>query len=226
MKTLYVFCEGQTEQGFCNQVLAPYLYTIGFTHVPTIRVAFSKSKGVIHRGGVGSRYVPLQRDIRNTLKTRRDANVFFTTLLDLYGLPGDFPGKADNTRNPADPTPYVNALEQAFARDIADPRFVPHLQLHEYETLLFVDPDAFAIAFENCESAVQALKTEAAGFPSVEHIDDDPHNAPSKRIIRCLPAYGGRKPTAGPDIAEYIGLDRLREGCPHFDAWLQRLERL
>jgi hypothetical protein len=42
VKTLYVFCEGLTEQRFCEQVLAPHLYGIGFTHVPTVRVALSR----------------------------------------------------------------------------------------------------------------------------------------------------------------------------------------
>jgi hypothetical protein len=225
VKTLYVFCEGPTEQGFCKQVLVPHLYSVGFLHVPTIRVAYSWKGGVAHRGGVG-RYEPLRKDILNNLKKRRGKDVHFTTLLDLYGLPSDFPGKDRNVRNANDPTPYVLALEAAFGQDIGDPRFLPYLQLHEYETLLYSDLDAFAIAFENCQNAVEQLKDDVKDFPTIEHINDSQRTAPSKRIIRVLPNYKGRKAVAGPDIAEYIGLARLREKCPHFDAWLKAIEQL
>ncbi len=225
MKTLYVFCEGATEQGFCNQVLAPHLYECGFTHIPTIKVATGRKKGVTYRGGVAS-YNSLKKDIVNTLKSRKDFNVFFTSMLDLYSLPKDFPGKSDNQRNAAHPRIYVDALENAFYEDIGDRRFISHLQLHEYETLLFVHLDALEIAFENCEKAISELKEIAVSFPSIEHINDGTDTAPSKRIISVLPQYEGRKPSAGPDIVEYVGLEIIREKCPHFNDWLIRLENL
>ncbi|MGH8615257.1 MAG: hypothetical protein ACREYF_25355, partial [Gammaproteobacteria bacterium] len=56
--------------------------------------------------------------ICNTIKQREGKNVYFTTLFDLYDLPTDFPGKDSNVRNPANPTPYVAALEEAFRQDI------------------------------------------------------------------------------------------------------------
>jgi hypothetical protein len=225
MKTLYVFCEGKTEQGFCEQLLAPHLFAVGFTHVPTIRVAQSRSRGVVHRGGVTT-YEPLRRDIQNTLKSRSDDRVYFTSMLDLYGLPKNFPGKADTVRDPDHPDRYVEALERALGHDIGDARFVPHLQLHEYETLLYAEPEAFAIAFENCDRMIAGLRAVISRFPSIEHINDGENTAPSKRIIDLLPEYEGRKTTAGPDIAEYIGLPRLRAACPHFDQWMATLETL
>ncbi len=225
MKTLYVFCEGQTEHAFCARVLAPHLWSFGFLHVPAVKAAFSRRRGVIHRGGIRS-YKPLRDDILATMKSRADKDVFFTTMLDLYGLPRNFPGKNQNTRNPANPTPYVQALEDAFTKDIGHPRFVPHLQLHEFETLLFADPVGFEFAFLDCEGAIAALKAIAASFPTIEHINDDKATAPSKRIIDVLPLYEGRKATAGPDIAEWIGMPALRRKCPHFDAWVARLEKL
>jgi hypothetical protein len=225
VKTLYVFCEGATEQGFCRQVLAPHLAGFGFLHVPAVKVAFSRKKGVIQRGGVRS-YKPLRDDILNTIKSRADKDVFFTTMIDLYGLPRNFPDKTQNTRNPAKPTPYVQALEKAFAKDIGHSRFVPHLQLHEYETLLFSDPVAFEVAFVDCTSAIAALKAIADSFPTIEHINDGKITAPSKRIIDILPFYGKRKAIAGPDIAELIGMAVLRQKCPHFNAWVTHLESL
>ena len=55
---------------------------------------------------------------------------------------------------------------------------------------------------------------------------DGKTTAPSKRIIALLPEYEARKADAGPDIAEFITLPILRQQCPHFDAWLSKLEGL
>jgi hypothetical protein len=173
---------------------------------------------------VEGRNTSVRKFILNTIKQRQGKNVYFTTLFDLYASPGNFPGKAENVRNAADPTPYVLALEQAFEHDINHHRFIAHLQLHEYETMLFAEPEAFAIAFESCEEEIKLLKAIAASEPSIEHIDDGKLTAPSKRIINILPEYDGRKSIVGPDIAEFIGVAKIRAACPHFERWLARLE--
>lgn len=224
MKCINVFCEGQTEQGFCAQVLQPHLFPNGDGQVFTLAVG---EKDYRHIYGIGGRkYHKIRKFILNTIKHRAKPNVYFTTLFDLYALPSDFPCMNTTARNPADPAPYVRTLEEAFGADINSFHFLPHLQLHEYETILFSDPDAFAISFENCADAVEQLKTVAASFPSIEHINDGKQTAPSKRIISVLPEYDGRKASAGPDIAEYIGVPAIRRKCPHFDFWLSQLENL
>lgn len=224
MSELYVFCEGATEQGFCAKVLQPHLFLQGGSQVRTIRTATSKHHGIVSRGGI-VKYSALRRDISNQIKMRRARDVAFTTMIDLYGLPKDFPGKAIYNRDPVNPTPYVQALEQEFESDIGDDRFIAYLQLHEYETLLFADPDAMVPSFEKCDSAVESMKAIVAKFAGVEHINDGENTAPSKRIIKLLPAYLGRKASVGPQIAERIGIPVLRQKCPHFDSWVTRLEQ-
>jgi Domain of unknown function (DUF4276) len=223
VKELYVFCEGQTEQGFCTQVLQPHLFPDYDGSVRTILIAHSRRHGVIHRGGIG-KYATLRGDILNTIKRRASADVRFTTMIDLYKSPVDFPGKPAIALDPTNPTSYVEALEDAFREDIGDIRFVPYLQLFEYETLLFSDPEGFRIFFDDCDKAIESLKEIAASVSSLEHIDDGEATAPSKRIIALLPGYKGSKTTAGPDIATIIGIDVLRAKCPHFGAWIARLE--
>jgi hypothetical protein len=226
MRQLYVFCEGKTEQGFCNQVLRPHLFPQYDGRIATSWIAHSKHHGRVSHGGVPASYITMRRDIVNTLNSRHEPNEFFTTMIDLYALPRDFPGKDNHIRDPSNPTPYIEALEKAFGDDIADRRFIPYLQLHEYETLLFADPDAFQIGFENCDREVEQLKAIAASVSNIEHINDGYLTAPSKRINEVIPGYKGRKASAGPDIAEYSGLDIIRAKCPHFDSWLSRLELL
>ncbi len=225
MKQLNVFCEGQTEQGFCAQVLQPHLFPSGDGIVHTLAVG-EKSHHHIYGIGRRTRYEKVRKFILNTIKQREGKNVYFTTLVDLHGLPHDFPGKAANVLVAANPTAYVLALEKALESDINHFRFIPYLQLHEYETILFADPDAFRMAFENCGEEIEQLKTIAASEPSIEHIDDGEETAPSKRIIKVIPEYEGRKSSAGPDIAELIGVNTIREKSPHFDAWLSRLEQI
>mgnify|MGYP001023298516 CR=1 FL=1 len=224
MKELYVFCEGPTEQGFCRQVLEPHLLNFDCC-IHTIKIAHSRRHGIISRGGIG-KYETLRFDIQSTIKSRKQGQgVLFTTMIDLYALPADFPGKANIVRNPQNPRPYCEALEQAFGNDIGDARFLPHLQLHEYETLLYCDPDAFAYSFYACDEAIAGLKRIVADFQQdIERINDGEQTAPSRRIIGLLEGYEGLKPSAGPDIAEYIGLAKLRDRCPHFSDWIGELE--
>jgi len=60
MKELYVFCEGQTEQGFCKRLLQPYFFPDHAGKVHPIRIAHSRKKGRISRGCV-NKYQPVQQ---------------------------------------------------------------------------------------------------------------------------------------------------------------------
>jgi Domain of unknown function (DUF4276) len=57
-----------------------------------------------------------------------------------------------------------------------------------------------------------------------ENINDGPQTAPSKRIKAVWSGY--QKTFHGPLIACDIGLDAIRKSCPHFNQWLERLEKL
>ena len=41
-----------------------------------------------------------------------------------------------------------------------------------------------------------------------------------------LGTYEQLKATVGPQMAGLIGLQKIRAACPHFDAWVRRLEQL
>jgi len=74
--------------------------------------------------------------------------------------------------------------------------------------------------------AIADLVAECAGFASPELIDDGETTTPSKRIISHIPGYAGLKATAGPLIAQAIGIVTLRNRCRHFREWLDRLIQL
>lgn len=225
MARLYLFAEGRTEQTFADAVLKPHLANLGVYLHPPVLIAHAKKKGRVRRGG-GRNYVPMKSDILRFLAQEKGRDVFFTTMIDLYAIHANFPGLAEAEKLRHMPDKRVEALEQAFAKDISDGRFVPYIQLHEYEAYLFSDPTCFRSFYNHHERQIAALKAIADRHATPELIDDGPHSAPSKRIVAELPDYEGARPAIGPQVAELIGLDVIRDKCPHFAAWLSRLERL
>lgn len=225
MARLYLFAEGPTELTFADTVLKPHLANLGVYLHPPLLIAHAKKKGKVHRGG-GRKYVPMKNDILRFLTQEKGGDVFFTTMIDLYAIHAEFPGLDEGAKLRHLPDKRVECLEQAFANDIGDRRFVPYIQLHEFETYLFCDPTWFAYFYDHHDKEIAALKAIAEGHATPELIDEGQHSAPSKRIIAHLPDYGDAKPAVGPQVAERIGLEVIRNKCPHFQTWLSRLEKL
>ncbi len=225
MVRLYLFAEGQTEQAFASAVLAPHLAQRGVFLNHAVLIAHSKSKRRIHRGGIG-RYLPMKNDILRFLAQEKGKDVFFTTMIDLYKIHRDFPGLVESESLRGQPQRRAEFLEKAFADDIGDTRFVPYIQLHEYEACLFADPNWFSYFYGHHDKQVANLMSIAQAYSSPELINDGEHTAPSKRIIAEFPDYEDAKVVQGPQIAELIGIDTIRGKCPHFSEWLSRLESL
>lgn len=224
MARLYIFAEGLTEQTYADTVLKDHLAAIGVYVQGPILIAHAKKKGRVHRGG-GRRYLPMRNDIIRFLGQERASDTFFTTMIDLYAIHSDFPGLAEAEKVRHLHRQRVEKLEEAFENDIGDRRFIPHIQLYEFEAILFVHPPAFESFYPRSTRQVRALQAIAEAHPP-EEINDGPQTAPSKRIIDQFPDYEGAKPTAGPQIAGNIGLEAIRNKCPHFNAWLEKLEML
>jgi hypothetical protein len=226
MARLYIFVEGRTEQTFADTVLRPHLENTGVYVQGLILIAHAKKKGRVHRGG-GRNYAAMRNDIVRLVSQKKAADVFFTTMIDLYSIHTAFPGLEDGEKVRHIPETRVEVLERAFENDIGDPRrFIGYIQLHEFEAILFCEPARLAFFFNRRHREIQALEAIANAHASPELIDDGEHSAPSKRIIAHIPEYGSAKSTLGPKIAELIGIDAIRAKCPHFNRWLSRLENL
>ena len=221
-----VLVEGQTEESFVNKLLADHLAQRGvlLTSIllTTKRV---KNRDVRERAMPGRRfkggittYSNVKLDVRSTLD---DKQAIVTTMIDFYGLPGDFPGM--NLLPPGNGYERVLHLEKAFADDIGIHRFRPFLALHEYEALLFSCPKEIAAAFpeQTVEAPLQAIRNE---FASPEDINQGPTSHPAARIMNHVTGY--RKPFHGTLIAERIGLTQIRSECSHFSEWVTWLESL
>jgi len=223
---LHFVVEGQTEETYVNRVLVPHL--VGHHVWADARaVETGRRRGTICRGGL-CHYAKLRNDLLRWMKQDDHEEVYFTTMIDLYGLASltdTFPGW-EQAGHVVDPYQKVAALETAWAGDINHDRFIPYLQLHEFEALLLASPGHLALEFVGREHEIRQLEALVSGFRSPELIDDGRETSPSKRIIGILPQYEGMKASAGPVVAEKIGLDVIRTKCQHFAQWLAQLENL
>ena len=137
-----------------------------------------------------------------------------------------FSGFEEAEKHRDDPYRRIRMLEESWARDTGDHRFIPHIQLHEYEAYLFVDVSVLSEYYQGHEQAVAMLEASVEAFDSPELIDDGIETAPSKRIMSHLPGYASDKPTVGVQAAERIGLSAIRQRCSHFSSWLEQIEGL
>ena len=223
MVRLNLLVEGQTEETFVKRVLVPHLAQLGVYATPRLLATRSKAASRRHKGGL-LRFGQFRSDLSNWMKEDRGRDARFSSMIDLYALPDDFPGKPDLPSG-VQPLARVMGLEERLGATIGDDRFLPYIQLHEFEALLLTDPAALAHEFPDERKAIEPLVQFMVG-KEPEEVDESPEGAPSKRIAHYLPGYLDRKPSAGPATAERIGLPTLRARCPHFNTWLERLERL
>jgi len=173
------------------------------------------ARGPNYKGGIGN-WDKVKPQLANLLRHTNVAMV--TTMFDLYALPTCFPGLAANSALPA--PARAAAIQAAMAAQFQDPRLKPFIMLHEFEALVFacLNQCSFLPA-----SAVTSLTQQAAQYQTPEHINDKPTTAPSARIRAAFPAYEkvvhGQQATAG------AGVPHLKAQCPHFGAWVTRLEQ-
>ena len=129
----------------------------------------------------------MQNDIKRFLKQEPGNEVFFTTMIDLYALHRDFPGGREAQKLRHDPYRRVEALERAWSDETRDSRFIPFLQLHEFEAYLFSGVPQFAFFFENANIQISALQTIADEIQSPELIDDGQHTRSIEKNHRPIP---------------------------------------
>ena len=204
MTRVIVYCEGPTEETFVNRILAPV-----FWH-KSIYLFASPCNGV-------SKYSIIKKDLSTLCK--HDPSAIITTMLDYYALPSDTPGMKDVVHG----TIYekVNYVESKIKEDIGAPNLFPNLMLHEFEALLFADPNCFSYCgLPNRSIRMLCSIRQEAETP--EHINNNPNTAPSKRILRIYPEYD--KVLDGFHVAEDIGLEKMRTECKHFNDWVSTID--
>lgn len=226
MRTVYlhVLCEGQTELRFASKVLSTYLVLKGIIVLPQLLITSSKKNA---RGGIIS-YQQAKRDLTFMIRGAHDSEQevhYFTSMFDLYALPDDFPGFAEASA--LKDYCQVVKLEEAFGKDVNYYKFIPYIQLHEFEALVLCDIDGLKDSYPNAAKELTELKNEVTAQygDNMEMVNNSVNTAPSKRIIKALKdEYHYDKPKTGTEITDKIGIDALRVKCQHFNDWLTKIE--
>ena len=210
MIRLAISVEGPTEEEFVKLVLAEHLRAKGVEPQP---VLIGK-----HGKGDNGGNVTVNRLTSDMAKLYWSFDAV-TSLVDFYG----FRDKADRS---------VECLERHLLEEVRDrihrrrewdeTKVLPYVQRHEFEGLLFSDVSAFPSVMDIPEECVLWLRRIRSQFSTPEDINDEPETAPSKRIEGTISMY--RKRLHGPLIARTMGLDAIREECPRFNRWVERLE--
>ena len=220
MLRLNIVCEGQTESAIVKTILSPHLATFNVgVSAPIIGTSGKKGGNVTLKR--------LRENVRDCLI--QDRSSFCTTFVDFYGIDDNFPGKkeASSVSSLSDKQDVVcDAFADKLAQSLDEGpmrRFIPYVQMHEFEALLFSNPVALAMSIGKPElqNDLTAIREQ---FQTPEHINDNQNTAPSERILQLTSRY--RKPLVGVLAALQIGLSRMRQECPLFDAWLKKLENL
>lgn len=213
-----IICEGETEREFCKTVLYTPFLNKGISLVTS---SIEKSNG-----GIVSWY-HLKKQIEATLMKEKTAVV--STFVDFYGLQDkhEFPFWKQRLQC-SDKNDMMHLLENAMKEAIHDDlrfRFIPYLQLHEFEGLLFNDIEIFRSQLSGSElNHIDKLEHIINQYPNPELINDNKDTAPSKRLESLINGY--RKTIHGPILAEAIGLQKIRAKCPRFNAWVTKLENI
>lgn len=222
MKVINILCEGQTEQRFALKVLKPYLLPYDII----VRAELLSERNSQNNGGGMVSYDKTKRDIDLMIRSNRDNSFeknYFTTMVDLYALPLDFPGYVNR---PQDAYLWVNNIENALAADINHSRFIPYIELHEFETLVICNPSKLQSEYPNSAKSIE--KMDAKWHKDVgdnpELVNTQRTTSPSHRIISALEEhYRYDKVKSGTSVTSDIGIDALRAMCKHFNEWIEKL---
>jgi hypothetical protein len=226
MARVIIHVEGKTEKDFVDKVLAPYLYQNGYSTVSA--KLLGNARQTTKRGGIRS-WSSARNDIINHLK--QDRGCLVTTMVDYYALPSTgskkWPGREESKRLPFSQKAInieqllMSDIRKELGEDFYPFNFFPYIIMHEFEGMLFSDCDLFGegVSRPDLIPTFQAIRNQ---FTTPEEINDSPYTAPSKRIKALIPGY--QKIIMGRRAIETIGLETIRNECPHFREWLEYLE--
>jgi len=216
MKRLVIIAEGETEESFVNNILCPFFCSKGIYN----SIQCFKTK---HSHGGMSKYSYIKKDILNIIYEK---DVVVSMMIDFYRLPSDFPGfndlKVTQTHQE-----QANLLETRIKKDLENSQnqlfdnFIPYIQLHEFEALVFASISGIDSLFERSEMDYNGLMNVIQQYPNPEDINNHPDTAPSVRLKKLISGYN--KVLHGIDIINTVGMAELLEKCPRFKTWIESM---
>lgn len=220
MKRVHCIVEGQTEVQVFSAILQPYIYKKTGAYI-----LFTPIK---HTGGGIVKFSKILPELRNHLK---DKDKIVTTYFDYYGINSNHGFKyyneakvENNNANIGVELLELGMVDSLKENGVNTLNFIPYIQLHEFEALLFSSDEGFEFQYDNAQ-IIKKLNNIRNLYPNPENINDSPVKAPSKRIEKILKEFGEKyvKTSDGENIATIIGIDKILEMCPRFNNWVNTL---
>ena len=210
MKTIIIICEGETEEEFCKTLLSVYLQDICRVETRLL--------------GGNCSWERIKDMAEKALKQQKNALV--TTFFDYYGVKTKkFPNWSETIRfNKANVRERIEILEKGMLDAIDSKlryRFIPYIQMHEFEALLFNNIEVFDNNFKRSEFNRANLLDVLNEFPDPELINQKIETSPSHRLIEIIPSYN--KILYGNMLVEIIGIERIKQKNKHFNNWIEQL---
>ena len=216
---IYFIVEGETEESFVINILSPHFDRFDVDVEPILLGKRKEIRGSFDRGGTAKYNITL-KEIKGCLY-RHDCKIV-TTMIDFYALHSSYGKKDLPESNPRDKARMIE--EKMLSDQDNNPRFVPYLQLHDFEALLFSDPKA--ISFIVGSQFEEKLNKVRYSYSDPENIDDRKNHCPKHQIKRIISPSHYKEVSMGIPIIQKIGLNKIRKECPHFNEWLTKLETL
>jgi len=215
MRAIYIICEGQTEEEFVNTIMRPYFTNFEIYDVRPILMTTSKG----HKGG-DVKYDRLKFNIDKLLL--REQDIIVTTFIDFFRLKSDFP-KFKEAGQKYNKFERVCFLEKSLAETINNQRFIPYIQLHEFESVLFSAKDGFEFLPDLKKANLDKLILAVNEKVNPEELNDGELTAPSKRLELLIPGFDKNKPFYGGIIAEINTIQTILKRCTRFNDWIENL---
>lgn len=222
MKKIVFIVEGDSEDEFVKRIIKPYFVSQGIPdyYIKSIIITMSG-------GGHGFNNIDhFKNTIRPVLYLKEEPII--TSFIDHYRLNSErkLPGY-DECIKEADIEDRLVKMEEKLQEEVQKIKayrfFVPYIQRHEFETLLFSDPEqGFDLEADKIKQEVIAL---CNSFKSIEDINSTPEGAPSVRLSAIYNRYKEKynKGADAVDIAELTTIEKMLEKCPRFKCWIDTL---
>ena len=215
-RRMIILVEGESELVFVQKMLIPELYKSckGDWSIETCKIISNRKQ---HKKGGNINYDYLCNDVARFVS---QGCCVITTFLDFFRLPNNFPGyTTDGTR--------IHEIESAMEKDMGNrvpdlQMFIPYIQKHEFEALLFSSMDGFDYLLDDKEQ-LQRIEEIIDAYPNPEDINGGESTAPSKRL---LDIFNYNKKADSADMLEIIGFDVIYSKCPRFAAWCDCLKNI
>lgn len=216
-KRLVILVEGDCEIILMKKLIIPYLYkevekSKGWaitTQKITTNRQLNKKGGII-----GFTYF-----VNEVKRVSSQGCTIITTFFDFFGLPADFPEYTTDSNKIGEIEIGTGLKLQEEIPDL--PEFLPYIQLHEFEALLFSDIKGFELLTDKQE--MERLKSIIDSYDNPELIDGGRETAPSKRLKHI---YNYEKVKDSEIILELTGFETIYNKCPRFRAWIDCLKKL